>query len=194
MAKEISTEVTKVPDSPTPWERQEGESSRAFEAFVVYRDLPAKNRAYNLVVDALYTNAPWAVRTIQRWATAHGWEARVTAWENQLDRAKRDAQVDTVKLMTKRHLEQAMAMQAKGLAALNGISESQMTPADARLLITEGIKAERLARGQSTEKIERGESIEQPQPDLSDLSDEELTRMAELADRVTKGSGETASD
>lgn len=52
-----------------PWERQEGESSKAFEAFVIYRDMGAK-RTFTAVADTLHKSCT----LIRRWKEQWDWE------------------------------------------------------------------------------------------------------------------------
>lgn len=180
------------PTSVALWERQPGESSRSFTAFTTFRDLPSTNRTLKAVQEIMYPGAQWAMRAITGWAKDHQWVERVIAWENELDRVKLAAQAQTVETMSKRHIEAAQKLIEKGLAALEKITEGDIDPANARLLIVDGSKLERLARGQSTEKYDSTERA--GLPDLSGYSEEELKRLADIAERIVKGASETKSD
>lgn len=177
-----------LPPPATLWERQMGESSRAFHAFTIFRDLPPNNRTLRMVQDIIYPNSPWAAKTIARWAKDCIWVDRVTAWENYLDQEKLKVQVETVRTMTERHIKLAQDLQNKGVEALEELAKGPISVGDARQLIVEGAKLERLSRGQSTEKYDQTEHG--GFPDLSNYSEEDLRRLADLADRVVKGAGE----
>lgn len=184
------TELATAPQEPI-WERQSGESDRAFHGFCVFRDLPPAGRTQRAVQDILYPQAQWATRTIGKWAKEHNWEARASAWDNEVDRVKRDAHLKTVGVMAERHVHQAISLQAKGLEALELIAAGDIDPANARLLIVEGSKLERLSRGEATEKYEQGRGT--GLPDLSGYSDDDLRELADAAKRLAAGAGKKES-
>jgi hypothetical protein len=174
---------------PAPWERQEGESARAFSAFVVYRDLPPENRKIDAVRDQLYPQAPWAKDKLHRWAQEHHWQVRADAWMSKIDLERRQVQLETVRSMTARHIEAAIAMQLRGLSALRGLSnKADLTAAEIRMLITEGAKLERLSRGLATDRIGGKEKDGRSDDEgLSDLPDDELRRLEGVAKQAAEG-------
>lgn len=196
-----SSEQSVEPVSPSPgtvvqlWERQAEEPSRAFAGFVVFRDLPVTNRNCQAVADVMYPSARWAIRVVGEWSKKYGWDIRVTAWDNFLDRLRRETQLSTIKTMAKRHVEQAVSLQEAGIKALKLINEEgNMSAADARLLITEGAKLERLARGLSTDKIDHRREAEDELPDLSGASEDELRQLTQLAESIVERAGKETSD
>lgn len=78
---------TKQGPEPTPWERQTGETTKAFEAFVCYRDL-GPERSIRTVARKLGR----ARSQVEKWARATAWVQRVEAYEVHLDRLKVQAQ------------------------------------------------------------------------------------------------------
>jgi hypothetical protein len=95
-------------NTPEPWERQPGESDRAFEAFRLYRDLgPSRtlDRAGELVSPregptgaqggaqdgAQPGRKRGATGCIRGWAAKHHWAERAGAWDAHLDRERRAA-------------------------------------------------------------------------------------------------------
>lgn len=190
--KEVATTqqgVATLPAVAQAWEQQVGESSRAFHAFQTYRDLDPKGRTFKAVQDILYPDSPYAGKSLRRWAERFRWVERVGAWERALDRKRMEVQLNTVKDMTQRHIDEAVELQNKGLNALKLLSDkdlSEMSVADARLLVTEGAKLERLARGLSTEKHDQTNRGGLPD-DLSTLPEDELRRLANLAASLTTG-------
>jgi hypothetical protein len=80
-----------APDTTTTsatWERQPGESDRAFAAFAAYRDLGAR-RSLNEVCRQLYPTQTGRKRAatgrVQHWSRAHRWVERARAWDAEQD-------------------------------------------------------------------------------------------------------------
>ncbi len=197
---EVKDEEILVIVPPQPWEKQIGESDRAFSAFVVYRDLPPNLRTYKAVVEQLYPNAPWAVQKVTDWAKKYSWEYRAGEWQKELDRVRREAQLSTIEEMIVRQREAGMVMSKIGLRALQAKSAkeiAEMSPSDLRLLITEGFKLEKESRG-----IKSGKATEEPNGDespesksagpasISGASDDELERLDQAAQKHLTGKGE----
>ena len=201
-SQEVKDDEILVIVPPKPWEKQIGESDRAFSGFVVYRDLPPNLRNYQAVVEQLYPgSAPWMIQKITGWAKKYNWEYRAGEWQIELDRERRAAQLETVKDMTTRHIQAAMVMQEKGLNALRALSHQDiLTAADIRLLITEGAKLERTARGLKSERTDEpdgDESSKLSKPagpaSLSSASDDELERIDQAAQKHLVGEGAKTS-
>ena len=82
------------------WERQLGETAKAYAAFLVYRDLPAIGRSVAAAWGRKKGGKQW-----ERWCTSHDWVNRAAEhdsdfasrrrerMEKELDRAKDDAAV-----------------------------------------------------------------------------------------------------
>ena len=64
-----------------PWERQKGESEKAFEAFVTYRDMGEK-RTLTAVAEKLQKSGT----LIRRWKSTWDWAERVRAYDNELEK------------------------------------------------------------------------------------------------------------
>ena len=60
-----------------PWSRQVGETSKAYEAFEVYRDL-GPDRSTRRVSEQLGKSDA----LIHRWSSKHGWPDRARAWDS----------------------------------------------------------------------------------------------------------------
>ena len=69
-----------------PWERQKGESEKAFEAFVTYRDMGEK-RTLTAVAEKLQKSGT----LIRRWKSTWDWAERVRAYDNELTKSKTTA-------------------------------------------------------------------------------------------------------
>lgn len=60
-----------------PWDRQPRESSKAYEAFVIYRDMGA-DRTTRSTAEALTKSET----LIKEWSSKHGWVERAAAWDS----------------------------------------------------------------------------------------------------------------
>lgn len=124
-----------------PWERQKGESEKAFEAFVCYRDF-GSSRTISAVSEKLSKSR----QLLSRWKAAWNWEERVRAYDNDLiNQAKAKAEKE-VKDMTGRHIKIAMQLQAKALEALTSLDIENMSAKDLLQYIKEATALERQNR------------------------------------------------
>lgn len=131
--------MTKWTDKP--WERQKGESEKAFEAFTAYRDM-GPERTISAVVKKLEKS-----RTlIDRWKDRWDWQERVRAYDNELEKEARAKAVRGRKDMTERHIKIAMQVQKKALEALASLSVEDMSPKDVKEYIKMATDLERLNR------------------------------------------------
>lgn len=111
--------------SPLPWERQakrgSPEPAKAFRAFTIYREQGA-SRSVDAVAKALRgtkeaTNEPQnskpgrAGGTLKGWARSWRWVERAAAWDAEMDRQRREAEIAEVRAMAKRQAAQAHRMQ-----------------------------------------------------------------------------------
>lgn len=142
-----------------PWERQEGESTRAFEAFAKYRDMGA-SRNIRQVAQELSKSAT----TIAKWSGTWDWVYRVGKWDEEQDRIARQAQIEEIKKMRKRHADLANAMLVKAARALNRIPEDEIKAGDVSRMVDTAAKLERISRGDSETVVEEriGEAAPSP--------------------------------
>lgn len=124
-----------------PWERQKGESEKAFEAFAIYRDMGEK-RTFTAVAEKLQKSSS----LIRRWKDRWEWVERVRAYDNELEKEARAKVVKDRKDMTDRHIGIAMQLQKKALEALKGLSVEDMSPKDIKEFIKMATDLERLNR------------------------------------------------
>jgi hypothetical protein len=87
---------------PRPWERQEGESAKAFSAFEIYRRLgPARTieeawRQHWSLSGARHAGiaAPRAMPYFSEWAVQWRWQERALAWDDDMAARARDEEED----------------------------------------------------------------------------------------------------
>lgn len=140
--------MSKATMPPEPWERQKGEGTKRFDAFRIYRDMP--NRSISQVARKLSKSR----QLIQRWAGEENWNDRVAAWDAEQDRIARQAQIDEIKKMRKRHADLANAMLVKASRALQRIPEDEIKAGDMSRMVETATKLERISRGDVSDVIE----------------------------------------
>lgn len=130
-------------DLPDPWERQVGESAKAFEAFTKYRDMTPGERSIRKVAQNLSKSAT----LIKNWSARYGWVERATAWDDEEDRKTRVEQDEARRKMNKTHADLGTALLVKAAKGLKAIPDEELTAADVARLVEVGSKLERQARG-----------------------------------------------
>lgn len=132
------------------WERQDGESSRAYQAFVVYRDLGPErsiDKAIAAAGKARGNRGHW-----QRWSSAFRWVDRAAAWDDEQDRIKRAAQAQAVVEMAERHaLIARLALQSLQDWLSDRADVGKLSWSSASQLLDIAAKIERNARGLGTD-------------------------------------------
>jgi len=106
-----------------PWERQKGESARAFEAFLVYLQMGPERS-----IRAVAQKCTKSVSLIRRWSSDNNWVERCRAWDNYLQQEAKKAAVAEVRRMNQRHVKMASAIQATAMQALQEMGTSMVNP------------------------------------------------------------------
>ena len=140
-----------------PWERQPGESSKAFQAFQTYLDL-GPTRTLTEAARKLHKNRT----TLGQWSARWRWQDRLSAYESELARKAFEAEAESRREMAQRHARiDALAgskivqrLVGDEAAGIKPIDVNTMTWADIRALLETTQKLERLARGESTETVD----------------------------------------
>src|SRR5262245_12667052 len=127
-----------APGSEYAWERLGGESSKAFEAFVAYREMGA-GRSTAKVAQGLGKSKA----LIDRWCSAWRWVERVQIYEAAVDRAGVAELLRQRKEMIERHAKYGRWMQGKAAELIVGLQGGNLTVEQARRFMELGIKVER---------------------------------------------------
>lgn len=135
--------------TPEPWERQESESTKAYEAFSIYRDMGIQ-RSLSKVAEKLQKS----FTLIGRWSRTYDWVNRAGKWDDEQNRIAREAQLEEIKKMRKRHADLASAMLIKAAAALKQIPMDEIKAGDISRMVETASKLERLSRGDVGDVIE----------------------------------------
>lgn len=137
------------------WEQADGESDKAYAAFLRYRNLPRGERSVTKAVEGTKVRR----RTWEHWMADFHWIARVKAYERFLERSDTESKVDAIREMNQVHIESARAMQKVGLKGLKllekQVNAGKMPPPSIIVkLLTQGQTLERLAAGEPTTILE----------------------------------------
>ena len=139
--------------TPKPWERQENETPKQYEAFCAYRDMGLE-RSLRLVAEKLNKSET----LMGRWSGQNNWVDRAAAWDDEQERIQREIdqkeQIKAIKAMRKRQAEEGYALQLKATKALGKLPLEDMTARDITNMMVEGAKLERLGLGDVGEVIE----------------------------------------
>lgn len=82
------------------WERQPDETDKAYDAFVEFVAQPASNRTVAEIGKKLGKAA-----TVNNWARKWSWRGRALAWDDHQHKVAREAKLDGIRDMQKRHLK-----------------------------------------------------------------------------------------
>lgn len=154
-----------------PWERQEGESVKAYEAFQCYLNL-GETRSQRLVSEQLSKSR----QLISRWSANYQWVERVAAYENDLQRQAHAEAVKKARQMADRHISIAMKMQQKALQALKEMDPRDIDPKNLVAFIREATKLERENRTEIVKDTNPDTGVEAASSSLADVISEAWER------------------
>jgi hypothetical protein len=126
-----------VSEERAPWERRPRESSRAYEAFRLYRDIGPMRSVDQL---AMSTARP---SMIAKWSHTFGWVGRARAWDDHVYRIADGARLDALREMQRTHALAGRVAFGKAVAALQAISPADINASAAVRLLDIGTKLER---------------------------------------------------
>jgi Phage terminase small subunit len=143
---------------PEAWERQKGESRKAYEAFRIYRDMGA-TRSLAKVAEKLGKSKT----LIERWSRRDNWVERCRQYDEYMEREYLLQQIEERRKMAERHAKQAMIFQNKVLERLRSLNPKELSPNDLIRWFDIAVKIERLSRGESTEiqQVEHSGEVKQ---------------------------------
>lgn len=140
-------------NTPEPWDRREKESTKAYEAFCIYRDLGI-DRSLAKVAEKCQKSGS----LIGRWSREHDWVKRAAKWDDEQERIEREIaqreQAKAIREMRKRHADLAKAMLIKSAKALARIPDDEIKPGDVSRMVDVASKLERISRGDVGDVIE----------------------------------------
>lgn len=95
-------------DGIRPWDRQPGESSKAYAAFQTYLEL-GENRSLQAVSGELSKSVP----LMKRWGAQWGWVERARAWDSMPGRKTEEAYEDMAREIAAQHSRLATKLAAR---------------------------------------------------------------------------------
>ena len=151
------------------WDKQPEETGRAYNAFLTYRAMGAL-RSLNKAAEMFYGKVAYFVRPssklrqFQDWSAKYKWVSRCSDFDIEEERLRIEQKRKDIREMDRRQAKDGMEMSKIGMYNIklhatddppkdrngNVINPKIPVPESTRLF-TEGIKAERLARGEVTE-------------------------------------------
>lgn len=164
-----------------PYERQEGETDKAFEAFVIYRDL-GTDRSLVKVREKLGKSAT----LIERWSSRNNWVERVQSYDVEMDRKSLLQEEKKRKDMAKRHANYATVFQQKVLERLQNLNPAELSTSDMIRWFEISVKIERLSRGESTDitSLEHGGEVSQKHEHSIEA---DIEKYADMYERIRTG-------
>ncbi len=137
------------------WDRAPGETARQYQLFMAYReqrtpDNPVAKRNLRQLAEEHKLSHDYLLRL----SADHAWLARADAYDDYIDEKATEAAIRERIKMKAEHAKIGRAMVIAGAKKLSTISVEEMSPGDIARLVDIGVKVERLARGEATEKVE----------------------------------------
>ena len=175
------------------WDRQPGESSKAYAHFCRYRDMGMSRSLRALEnVDGCTSG----YRQLGRWSSRWDWVERCQEYDDHLQYQDRLRQEKERRDMVSRHAKIAVLGQnlvVKGIEKLVADIEQgkrELTASDASRLLDVAVKIERLSRGEPTEISEVGGSDDHPiKVSVEERARQAVERVLGIADHSTRDSG-----
>lgn len=183
------------PADRLPWERQPGETGKAFAAFVLYRD-QLDQRSLTNVARLLHEGMtgkrpkPESIRTqLGEWSARYDWVERADAYLDHLERRHREARETELDRVNERTRESGALLTTLGLRRFHGgtvrtaegdklvapLDLNDATVADAIRLVDTGLKYQRLGSGLPTEAL--AARLQISRADLDEIVDK-VSRLA----------------
>jgi hypothetical protein len=136
------------------WERQEGETTKAYAAFCAYRDYGI-DRSIQKVVNKYIENA-WSMTLLLRWSAKYNWVKRCVAFDSYMDKERQKEYLVQTLEISRRQAQNARRIQDIALERLSSLDPSTLTNQELLRYIEVGMRLEReaLACGTMTSSIE----------------------------------------
>ena len=123
------------------WEKKPKESNKAYEAFVVYRDL-GSGRTFTAVAEELHKS----VSLIRRWKDKWNWQERAEAWDNSIAEKARIKKAKDYAKMIEVQTGIGQMLQAEAIKAIKKMDLTKASLPALLEMINSGVRIERTAR------------------------------------------------
>ena len=81
-------------DDVKPWDRQPGETAKAYAAFLLYRDLPAIDRSVSAARERHQRDTKGTLRQWKGWSMRNGWMNRAAEHDSDLASLSRQLRLE----------------------------------------------------------------------------------------------------
>ena len=166
----------KISNEQEPWERQAGESSVAYEAFLLYRNMShepdgeKKKRRLASVAKKLGKS----LALMERWSFTWDWVERARAYDNELQRISMEETREAVRKMLKDHMT---------MTALLRLDDESLSAKNILDYLAQGIELERQARLEAADVGRPGATKGSP---IAALEEPEQSTMVQLVQTLQK--------
>lgn len=174
------------------YERLEGESAKAFEGFVAYRDMGI-TRSIREVAEKLGKSRA----LLERWSSKYNWVERAKVFDGDMDRKAILENEKQRREMVKRHANLSSMFQSKLVTRLNKFDPNELSANDMIKWFEVSVKIERLSRGESTDISEvthSGEVKETREYNIFQRVDQYADLYKKMADRSRVSSNDESDD
>ena len=146
------------------WDKQQSETNRAYNAFLTYRNMGALRSLRKASVKF------YGIKTLSKehqfllWSQAHNWVSRCSDFDIEEEQLRIEQKREDIREMDRRQAKDGMEMSKIGIYNIKlhatddppkdkhgKVIKPKIPVPESTRLFTEGIKAERLARGEVTE-------------------------------------------
>lgn len=153
-----------MPEIKNSWDKQETETNRAYNAFLTYRNMGALRSLRKAAAEFYNIISTSKEHQFLVWSQKHKWVSRCSDFDIEEEQLRIGQKRKDIREMDRRQAKDGMEMSKIGMYNIklhatddppkdkdgNTIKPKIPVPESTRLF-TEGIKAERLARGEVTE-------------------------------------------
>ncbi len=168
------------------------ETSRHQRAFDLYWGLGADRTIERLHAALHAIGTGPSQRTLFEWSRRLHWQHRIAQFERDARLTADAARVQALREMAERHTKEALLLQQRGAEWISRMDDDHVTADGAIRALVEGVRMERLARGEATEKQVISGELE-IRPRLKELTDEQLEVLIDLVERDLEGTPPAAS-
>ncbi len=138
-----------------PWHRLPGETDKAYQAFLVYRDIEPSERSIVRTASEMAKSR----QHIQRWSSQWNWQERTSAWDEEQDDRLLHSRVEYKRKMDEDHLKIVRAARNHAVKALAEMDLTYATPAEIRYWLEMVLKWERTIVGEPETIVEYREKL-----------------------------------
>lgn len=114
----VATKVERL-----PWERQPGETTKAWQAFVLYRDSTETRtiqRVAEMIAEAENRNPVTVRNVMSTWVRDNHWRERAEAYDLHVDQRLREARETELEALNRRQMQEGATLQTIAMRRLVG--------------------------------------------------------------------------